>query len=169
MNQRARWLTASALTLLILSHGGCGFALRGSASMPQSLQRTHVQAGNESAALVREIARQLAVTGGTIAGNVRDASATLVIVDNESGQRVLSLTTTGGPEEYEVFHIVRFELVIDGKRIYGPETVTLTRDYTFNKNDILGKRREYDTLRQALQKDIVSLMLRRLSLAPEVS
>lgn len=165
----ARLASAALLVVLAFAAAGCGFALRGSAAVPSSLARTQVVADRHSARLVREIERQLAITGNRLVTSADGATAVLRIVEDDAGQRILSLTTTGGPEEYEVYHHVRFELSIDGERVYGPETVTLTRDYTFNKNDVLGKRREYDTLRRALERDIVSLMLRRLSLSPNVT
>ena len=147
----------------------CGFSLRGTDALPASLAQTYVQAENKSAPLVREFERQLKIAGG---GTTRDSSIAttlLRIIDDDSGERVLSLGRTGGPEELEVYHIVTFELMRDGTRVYGPETLTLRRDFTFDINDVLGKRRESDTLRKALRRNMVALMLRRLSLSPEVS
>lgn len=149
--------------------GGCGFALRGADSMPAALAQTYVQASNQSAPLVREIDRQMNIAGGGVVRSTQGATSTLRIITDDSGERVLSLATTGGPEELELFHIVTFELVRDGARVYGPDTLTLRRDYTFDKNDVLGKRRESQTLRNALRRDMVALMLRRLALAPAIS
>lgn len=137
--------------------------------MPTVLKQTYVQASNQSAPLVREFDRQLTIAGGGVATAAGDASATLRILKDDSGERVLSLATTGGPEELEAYHILEFELVRDGRSVYGPDTLTLRRDYTFDKNDVLGKRREYETLRQQLRRDIVALMLRRLTLAPQIT
>jgi len=148
---------------------GCGFSLRGTDSIPAALAQTYVRAGNQSMPLVRELDRQLRIAGGGTTRDADVATAFLRILDDDSGERVLSLATTGGPEELEVYHIVTFELMRDGTRVYGPDTLTLRRDYTFDKNDVLGKRRESETLRDALRRAIVALMLRRLALSPEVS
>jgi len=155
--------------VLVLWVTGCGFALRGNDSMPASLSRVYVQAANQSQPLVRELDRQMKIAGAAVTKNAGEATATLRLLEDDSGERVLSLATTGGPEELEAYHIVSFELVRDGRRVYGPDRITLRRDYTFNKNDVLGKRREYATLRDALRRDIVALMLRRLALAPSSS
>lgn len=154
---------------LALSLVACGFSLRGTDSMPAVLAQTFVQASNQSMPLVREFDRQLTIAGGGTTKAVAEATATLRILNDDSGERVLSLATTGGPEELEAYHIVAFELMRDGRRVYGPDTLTLRRDYTFDKNDILGKRREYATLRDQLRRDIVALMLRRLTLAPQIN
>ena len=85
----------------------------------------------------------------------------------DSGQRVLSVSTTGGPEEYEVFYRARLEIFRDGQRVLGPQTFTLTRDYTFDKRDVLGKRREFDQIRDALADELAALLVRRALLAPD--
>lgn len=158
--------------LLLLALGtllaGCGFALRGSGELPPSLARTYIETDREGASLAREIERQLKVSGAQRVLAAEDSSAILKISENDAGQRILSVTTTGGPEEYEVYHVVRFEVDVGGRRVFGPQELTLTRDYTFDKTDVLGKRHEYDTLRESLRKDMASLILRRLSLAPDV-
>ncbi len=147
---------------------GCGFALRGSDTLPSSLATTFIEAPRDGGRLVRELERQLRVAGARRVASMDEASAVLRIIENDTGQRILSVTTTGGPEEYEVYHIVRFEVAVDGERVFGPQELSLTRDYTFDKNDVLGKRQEYDTLSRALRTDMASLILRRLSFAPEV-
>ncbi len=167
---RTRILVTLLAGLLCLSQlSACGFALRGAESMPAALKQTYVQASNRSTPLVREIDRQMKIAGASVVGSTQDATSTLRIVTDDSGERVLSLATTGGPEELELYHIVTFELVQDGQRIYGPDTLTLRRDYTFDKNDVLGKRRESRTLSDALRRDMVALILRRLALAPDIS
>lgn len=162
-------LARLAFLAMVLHLTACGFALRGSESLPVSLKRAFVETVRNDEGLARELERQLSVAGADLTANRSAASAVLKIIESDAGQRVLSVATTGGPEEYEVFHRVRFELTVDGARVYGPDSLTLTRDYTFDKNDILGKRREYDTLRDALQKDVASLILRRLRLSPKVT
>lgn len=162
---------AIIVTLVVLASswlGGCGFALRGSNALPPSLQVTYVQANQRSTPLLRELERQLNIAGGELTQRVSEATATLRILEDDSGERVLSLATTGGPEELEAFHILRFEVWRDGERVYGPDTLTLRRDYTFDKNDVLGKRREFATLQLSLRQNIVSMMIRRLSLSPEL-
>ena len=155
------------VVILALVLAGCGFALRGSQPLPASLERPYIETGREGARLARELRRQFEVAGARPLARDDDASAVVRILENDTGQRILSVTTTGGPEEYEVFHIVRFEVDVDGRRVFGPQDLRLTRDYTFDKNDVLGKRQEYDTLSAALRKEMASLMLRRLRLAPE--
>ncbi|MEM6639571.1 MAG: LPS assembly lipoprotein LptE [Pseudomonadota bacterium] len=154
-------------TLTLAAISGCGFSLRAASSLPASLKVMHIVAEPRSRALVREFERQLDIAGGRRSASSGDATATLRILEDDSGERVLSLATTGGPEELEAYHIVRFELWRDDDRIYGPDSLTLRRDYTFDKNDVLGKRREFETLQTSLRQNIVTRMLRRLSLAPE--
>ena len=158
----------AVVTVAALLFGGCGFALRGTTALPPALAMTYVKADPRSLPLVREIDRQLGIANAEVTSRAGDATATLRIIEDDSGERVLSLATTGGPEELEAYHIVTFELWRDGTRVYGPDTLTLRRDYTFDKNDVLGKRREYQTLQRSLRQNIVSMMIRRLAISPKV-
>ncbi|MEO1575968.1 MAG: LPS assembly lipoprotein LptE [Pseudomonadota bacterium] len=166
MVARRHSLLMALVCLSVLA--GCGFTLRGSDALPSALKITYVQANQRSTPLLREFDRQLQIAGGVRTPRVSEATATLRILTDDSGERVLSLATTGGPEELEAFHVLEFELWQNGERIYGPDTITLRRDYTFNKNDVLGKRREFQTLQLSLRQNIVAMMIRRLAIAPSV-
>lgn len=153
---------AAALVLALLT--ACGFRLQGTAELPTQMQRTWIAwPAGSSPALRRSLTRSLTAAGVQIVGSPGEASAILDIVDNSFGERVLSVSANNIPEELEVFHTVTFELRADETTIFPRETITLTRDYTFDETAVLAKNREGELIADALVNDVVQQIRRRLA------
>ena len=154
-----------ATAMLLATIAGCGFQLRGTPQLPESMSTTYLEIPDRDSLLARKLERQLRGASISLTDNRDAAGGVLEIHREDSGQRVLSVTATGGPEEYEVFHNVDFSWRGDDGATLDRETLSLTRDYTFDRNDVLGKQREYDSLRNALAEELAAQMIRRLALA----
>lgn len=87
----------------------------------------------------------------------------LWVLENLYGERVLSVSATNIPEELEVYHSVTFELRAADAVIFPRETITLTRDYTFDEKAVLAKYREGEVIADALVRDVVQQIRRRLA------
>lgn len=162
-----RWLSRAGLVLILGTVASCGFQLRGTPELPAAMRSTYLEAPDRDSLLVRKLVRALRLADVEVVPARNRAQGVLQIHTENSGQRILSVTAAGGPEEYEVFHTVDFSYRADDGEEIKRQTVTLTRDYTFDRNDVLGKEREYDSLRAALADEMAMLMLRRLSLAAQ--
>jgi LPS-assembly lipoprotein len=81
----------------------------------------------------------------------------------DQGQRVVSVSARNVPREYEVWYTVHYELRSGEKMLLPESTQTLTRDYTYDETEVLGKAREEDVLRDALVDDLVRIALIQLS------
>ena len=151
-----------ALGLLI---SGCGFHIQGSESLPQKMERTHViwPPGTDRD-MRRDLANTLTAMGVNIVDSPSEASAILAVRRNDRGQRVLSVSATNVPEEFEVFHILVFDLVSGQEVLLRDETITLKRDYVFDETRVLAKEREQQIISQALARDMVRQIRRRLTL-----
>ncbi|MGB7931037.1 MAG: hypothetical protein WCH04_02215, partial [Gammaproteobacteria bacterium] len=61
---------------------------------------------------------------------------------------------------------IQFEVVVaDGQPLVDQQSVTRSRDFKFNRNDVLGKEREAETIRKELQRDTVNLAMLRITAA----
>ena len=87
----------------------------------------------------------------------------LRIERDETGQRVLSVSARNTPAEYEIFYTVTYSVTANGAEILTPQTLTLTRDYSFDDEALLAKQHEEEILREALADDLVNLVMRRLA------
>lgn len=149
------------LPLLLVA---CGFHLQGSGALPAQMQQTWIEwPNNASPELKRRLPRSLTAAGVQLAATPEEATAVLSIVENRYGERVLSVSATNIPEELEVYHLVTFELRAGEEILFPQETITLARDYTFDETAVLAKYREGEIIAEALVRDVVQQIRRRLA------
>jgi LPS-assembly lipoprotein len=151
---------------LLLS--SCGFHLRGTGryELPPAFSTLRVRV--EGSQLQNDpllVAMRNALRTQTDARIEDTAEApTLLLFGEHSDSQVLSVSSIGKVDEYLLKYEVSFRLTgKDNKPLAGPETVRLQRDYTFDRFNVLAKEREEQELRQAMQRDAVQQILRRLS------
>jgi LPS-assembly lipoprotein len=156
---------ARQLVLMILAANlaACGFHLQGAAKLSPTMSVTFIDADDTRTEFHRALVGALDTAGVRVATERDEASATVAIKKDETGQRVLSLSAQNKPREYEVYYTVTFAVSAGGKELLAPQTVTLTRDYSFDERALLAKGREQDVLRAALASDIVDIVMRRLA------
>jgi LPS-assembly lipoprotein len=154
------WLVTAAATLAT----ACGFHLQGALDLPAAMQRTFLESGDPDSALSRKLRRALSSAHTVVTADRADATAVLKLLKDDAGERVLSVSPTGVPEEYELYHTVSFTLESGGQALLTPFETTVTRDYRFDPTDVLGKRQEAEYLQEAMVDDLVQVVLRRLAL-----
>ena len=92
-----------------------------------------------------------------------DSNFVIIIHQDESTQRILSVSGTNMPREYEVYYLVEWSLVKDKQVIIQPMTSSKYHDYTFDQRQLLGKSNESLIIQEALAKDIVQMILVKLN------
>ena len=155
-------MRAVALALALLA-AGCGFQLRGTADVP--FQKIYVYGANSGIAL--DLKRQLeAGTNATVLNNPAEADAVLVFTQELRDKEILSLTGTGRVREFRLNYRVGFRLH-DGKGgdFLPQNTITLSRDVTFNDSEVLAKEAEEQLLFRDMQADMVQQIMRRIAAA----
>ena len=91
-----------------------------------------------------------------------EATAEFVILRDDTGQRVLSVSGRNVPREFEVFYTVQYQVVSGQNTVMEPRQQTLARDYTWDETLVLGKEHEQETMRDALADDLVRVILIQL-------
>jgi LPS-assembly lipoprotein len=142
---------------------GCGFHLQGTFTTPAEMERTYIAAIDQHSPFYRELRATLTSSGVTLVDNVADATATFTISFDETDQRVLSVSARNVPTEYEVYYTVEYALDGGSRGLLEYQTLTLTRDYTYDSTLVLGKAREEDLLREAIVDDLVRIVLKQIS------
>ena len=155
-----------ALTLLPLT-AACGFHLQGVSHLPAAFAVTAVVAADRYTEFNRALSDALRVSGSHVVGDGGDATATIEVLGDENGQRVLSVSASNTPTEYEVYYTVRYRVRVGARELLAPPPLTLTRDYSFDSAAVLAKEHEQEMIRAALARELAALVMRRLTaLAP---
>ncbi|MFO0439607.1 MAG: LPS assembly lipoprotein LptE [Betaproteobacteria bacterium] len=155
---------SSVLVLLVLLLGGCGFQLRGTATLP--FDTLFVQAAPTSP-FANQFKRALISGSNTrLVGAQKDAAATLVLVTELREKNILSLSGTGRVREFQLRYRVAYRLIDrKGVEVAPAAEIVLNRDFSFNDNETLSKESEEALLFRDMQADAVQQLLRRLQAA----
>lgn len=147
----------------LLAAAGCGFQLRGSATIPFDT----LYIPNATSGVALDLKRNIeAGTNAKVVSDPKKAEAILDLFGENREKIILSLTGTGRVREFRLRYTVAYR-VHDGKGgEYVPNTVVqLTRDVTYSDTEILAKEAEEQLLFRDMQSDLVQQILRRLSSA----
>jgi len=142
---------------------GCGFHRQGVAPMSPVMRVTYIDARDARTDFQLELRRALQASGTRIVSAAEGATATLRIARDETGRRVLSVSASNTPREYEVYYAVRYSVTAGGKELLPPQDLELTRDYSFDEQRLLAKEEEEEILRAAIARDLAGIVLRRLA------
>ena len=142
---------------------GCGFQLQGAFTTPAEMERTYIAASDDRSLFYRELRAALEGAGVQLVDSPAAATATLDISADETDQRVLSVSARNVPTEYEVYYSIEYSLYGGAKNLLEVQTLTLTRDYTYDSTLVLGKAREEELLREAIVDDLVRIVLKQIS------
>jgi LPS-assembly lipoprotein len=151
------------LLALLALLAGCGFHLQGALTTPAEMERTFIATADRHSGFYRELRAALGAAGVNVVDTVAEATATLTISHDETDQRVLSVSARNVPTEYEVYYTIEYALDSGQNRLLDRQTLTLTRDYTYDPMLVLGKAREEELLRDAIVDDLVRIVLKQIS------
>ena len=146
---------------------GCGFHLAGYGDYSSSLDNTSVQSVSSSHELVRLIENNLKSSKINIV-EIDQATAIVNILHEETEKVVLTLDSDGKAREYELILEVTFEVKGHGNSYFlKDQSISLSRDFVFEKGDILGANEEEQQLFSEMRNDVAKLIVYRLQTIDE--
>jgi LPS-assembly lipoprotein len=156
-----RAAVAALISSLVL--GGCGFRLAGSEHLPAVLAKPYLSVKDPYTDFSREFERQLKSSGALLQLGRQDATATIEVTKDQIEQRTLAVSARNIPTDYELRYTVTFEVKGADAQILPPQTIMLSRDYSFEENELLAKEHEADILRESMARDLATMAMRILS------
>jgi LPS-assembly lipoprotein len=137
--------------------------LQGAFTAPTGMERTYIAASDQYSLFLRQFEAQLRSAGVELTDSAADATATFTISFDDTSQRVLSVSARNVPTEYEVYYTLTYSLDAGATNMMPEQTLTLTRDYTYDSTLVLGKAREEELLRDAIVQDLVRIVMKQIS------
>ena len=158
-------MAALVLPLAATLTGGCGFQMV-AAPLDDDARRIYLQTSSPYSVFSRTFSREVRQRGGELVQSAEDADLTLRILEDSTGQRVLSVSARNIPREYEIFYVLQYSANARNGNSLTNQSLDLQRSYTYDETLVLGKRKEETVLREALAEDLVRQVLRRLESLP---
>jgi LPS-assembly lipoprotein len=149
-----------AVTLLLAS---CGFHLQGRQPLPAEFAYTFVESRDEQTDFVQDLRKALIASNVNVIATKGSSGAVISVHEDELTERILSVSARNIPTEYELTYKVRFSVTSNGKTLIDQEEISATRDISFDEAQLLAKEREQEILSEALARDLVALVMRRLA------
>ncbi|MBO1016883.1 hypothetical protein IPU70_25220 [Achromobacter sp. SD115] len=164
---RQSWLLRGACLALFMLLSACGFALRGVTPMPFETLYVGISDTTQFGADVRRALRA-ASPDTKLVSSPKEAQAILQQVNEVRTLREVSLNAQGRVEEYELGINYTFRLIdAKGRALIPDTTLSIYREMPYDDQVVQAKQGQIETLYKAMQRDLVSRLLRRMT-APEI-
>lgn len=157
------WGPALAACLLAGALSGCGFHLAGSETLPAVLARPYLSEKDPYTDFSRELEHRLTASGAILEPIRAKSTATIEVTKDVVEQSTLSVSSRNIPTDYLLTYTVTFAVVGADAQLLKPQTITVSKDYSFLAQDLLAKEHEADILRQQMARDLVAIAMRRLT------
>lgn len=159
-------MNRSFALLLVFFLSGCGFRLAGSRALPPELDQVYIDVVTPYSVseppLEAALQRLLQRRGSRIATHPGPGTTVLQLSQLTEGREVLSLGLDGKALEYQLVSSVNYSLHARGQPLLTPGTLRVTRDYSFNAQQILAKEAEEQRLREFIQGELAELVMLRI-------
>ena len=159
--RRGRRVTGAAAAALLVS--ACGFHLQGRAPLPDPVKTPYLEVPDRQSDFVLSLRHAMLSNGVQLAHAKGQASAVVSIVKDTVTRRVLSVSATNQPNQYEVTYSVSFTVTAGDQELLSQQDISATRTYSFDERLLLAKNHEEDVLRQDMAHDLADMVMRRLS------
>lgn len=155
-------MRALLIALILAMLTGCGFQLRGAATLPW--ETLHVGLP-ENSPLYHQIKRSIeSGTHTRVVSDIKDAQASLAVLQNNRNKSILSLSAKGLVREFQLTRSFVYRIQ-DGKgnELIPASQLILQREMSFDDERIFAKEAEEAMIVREMEQDLVVQLLRRLS------
>jgi len=151
------------LAILPVFLQGCGFHLRGSVQLVSELSPLFVREPDAGSDIAPVLRGSLQANNVDVTTDGQAASAVLTIHQEDYHRRVLTVSSAGSVQEFELSYRVNYSLKDrDQRALLSNQWASLRRDLRFDATAVLGKSSEEAQLKRDMVDDAVQQILRRL-------
>lgn len=150
----------SLLSLLALA--ACGFHLRGSAALPQGMERVHITV-NGGGDFQRKLARALLASNVALEDKSGPGVAELHVPAQNFTLQIVTVNGAAQVTEFAVhYHVVFTATDSNGKTIVPNESINLQREFSYDSGQPIGTQAQMEQIQSSLIDDSVQALLFRL-------
>jgi len=151
-----------AMTLL----SSCGFHLRGSTPLPNTLQTVQIEAGDAHGYLARQLANRLRVSGSQVV----DKGPVVINLGKEGvSRRSIAYTPNARAAEFELVLQVNYWIDMRDPAVRIAENkIQIAKSYSYDPLNPSGKSEEENLLKQDMRREILDQLMRELYLLPNM-
>lgn len=152
----------AGLSCLLLLSSACGWQLQGAHHVSDSLMPVYMQLSDAHSDFSVALQERLLTAGVHLTTDASAAHATLQVVKDDTGHRVISVSTSNTPLEYEVFYNVQVEVRSQTGDVLLQQPLSASRSYTYSEAAALAKQREERLLTESLADELADQVMRQI-------
>ena len=151
-----------SLLTLSLFLNACGFQLRGTQALPDSLSSINFKCANEKTwDLCRQLSREFQLHKIKLTD---EAEMILSISNVNKKQRSVSIDSDASTAEYDLIYSVRYKLIHAATQTQiTSQVVEVNQSYRHQSSALIAKEREQGEIQTKLNQEIANIIFRQLS------
>jgi LPS-assembly lipoprotein len=158
----------SVILIMALLLSACGYHVRGALELPAGLKNVYLEGG--SAELREQFKRTMEISSVPLASSPETAGLIVKIFDEDSQRRVLSLSSSGTANDFELGYRFDYELLDSKNKVLMPrQPVEIKREYYNDQVAIIAKGNEEAVIRNEMYQQAVRTIVNRARVALEES
>lgn len=158
----------SGILILALLVSACGYHLRGSLDLPKGMKNVYLEGG--SAQLREQFKRAMEISSVQLSSSPENAGIIVRIFDEDSRRRVLSLSSGGIANDFELSYRFDYELLDAKNKVLTPrQPIEIKREYYNDQLAIIAKGNEEAVIRDEMYQQAVRTVVNRAMVALEES
>jgi len=143
---------------LLLS--ACGYHLRGALELPSNMKNVYVEGG--SSPLLEQFRQVMKSSSAQLAGSRKDAGIVVKIANEQFNRRVLSLSSRGKSNEFELEYRLDYEFANAADAVLMPrQSVEVRREYYNDQQFMIAKDQEEAVIRNEMYQQAVQTIVNR--------
>ncbi len=158
----------AAIFIMALLLSACGYHLRGAFQLPENMKSVYIEGASPQ---LREQFNQVIKSSSAKLANSRSGAGIVIkIFDENFNRRVLSLSSRGKTNEFELFYRLDYELANAGDAsLMARQPVEVRREYYNDQQFMIAKDNEETVIRKEMYLQAVHTIVNRARVALEAS
>ena len=149
--------------LFCLMAYSCGYQLQDTSSLADRAGKVFIETNDSYSSFYKVLKNRMKINGISFSES-RSSADTIIIINNDDfKERVITVSSSNYPKEYEINLEVTWSLIHQDQIIIENVRYTEMGDYSFDRNRILGKVNESNFIKESLSEHVVEKIILRMS------
>ena len=149
--------------LFCLMAYSCGYQLQDTSSLADRAGKVFIETNDSYSSFYKVLKNRMKINGISFSES-RSSADTIIIINNDDfKERVITVSSSNYPKEYEINLEVTWSLIHQDQIIIENARYTEMGDYSFDRNRILGKINESNFIKESLSENVVEKIILRMS------
>ena len=141
----------------------CGYQLQDTSSLADRAGKVFIETNDSYSPFYKVLKNRMKISGISFSES-RSSADTIIIINNDDfKERVITVSSSNYPKEYEINLEVTWSLIHQDQIIIENARYTEMGDYSFDRNRILGKVNESNFIKESLSEHVVEKIILRMS------